>query len=188
MPPLTLATPRLILRPFAPTDAPVVERLAGAFAVANTTLNIPHPYPPGAAARWIATHDEEYREGAAVIWAIVIHGSDEPSGAIGLAINQRHAHAELGYWLGEPYWGQGYTTEAATAVLAYGFTHLKLHRILARHFGRNPASGRVMQKIGMTYEGCQREHFLKDGVFEDSMLYGIVRAEWEKASSKKESL
>jgi ribosomal-protein-alanine N-acetyltransferase len=81
--------------------------------------------------------------------AIVLRETTELCGAISLGINQRHQHAELGYWLGVPHWNRGYATEATTALLSYGFTTWQFHRIYARHFTRNPASGRVMQKLGM---------------------------------------
>ncbi|MFB2772525.1 GNAT family N-acetyltransferase, partial [Pelatocladus sp. BLCC-F211] len=108
--------------------------------------------------------------------------SSDPSvlcGAIGLGINQKHNHAELGYWIGKPFWGNGYCTEAAQEVLRYGFEKLGLHRICASHFAHNPTSGRVMQKIGMTYEGCRRQHTLKWGEYIDVMEYGILKSEWQ---------
>lgn len=95
-----------------------------------------------------------------------------------MGINQRHRRAEMGYWLGVPYWNRGYMTEAGRAMLAYGFGELELHRIHARHFTRNPASGRVLRKLGMTYEGTQREHVQKGEGFEDLANYGILRREW----------
>lgn len=174
----TLETARLILRPFTVTDAPVVQRLAGAFEVADTTLNIPHPYPEGAAREWIATHGDNFAEGSAVTFAIVVRETDEVAGAVSLGISQRHRRAEMGYWLGVPYWNRGYMTEAAGALLAYGFGTLKLHRIYARHFTRNPASGRVLEKVGMAHEGTQREHVQKGDRFEDLANYGLLRREW----------
>ena len=77
--------------------------------------------------------------------------------------------------LGRPFWGRGYATEAARAVIEYGFSVLNLHRIYAMHFSRNPASGRVMEKCGMVHEGRFREHVRKWGVFEDVDLRGILR-------------
>lgn len=175
----TIDTARLILRPFSLADAPTVQRLAGVHEVADTTLNIPYPYPDGAAEQWIAAHPENFNAGDAVTFAIVLRATTEVCGAIGLTISRRHQRGELGYWLGVPYWNHGYTTEAAAALLAYGFTTLQLHRIHARHVTRNPASGRVMQKIGMTFEGIQREHFCKGDRLEDVANYGILCCEWE---------
>ena len=173
----TLTTPRLILRPFALGDAPGVQRLAGAREVASTTLNIPHPYAAGMAEQWIATHQESYARGEFVIFAIVLRANQALIGAMSLHMHPQHVHAELGYWIGTAYWNHGYCSEAAQAVLRYGFDVLGLHRIHASYMTRNPASGRVMQKIGMTYEGCLRQHVQKWGVFEDIAVYGILRSE-----------
>ena len=100
-------------------------------------------------------------------------------GGIGLRLAPDHQHAELGYWIGVPYWGQGYATEASRELLRYGFEDLGLHRIFASHFKHNPASGRILVKLGMRYEGCQREHLRKWDRFVDSELYGILRQEWK---------
>src|SRR5579864_3400293 len=138
----TLATERLILRPFTPEDAPVVQVLAGAAEVAETTLNMPHPYPDGAASAWIATHAAAAADGVALTWAMVRAADATLIGAIGLVITWRHARGELGYWLGVPYWSQGYTTEAVCRVTAYGFSDLGLNRVDGHCFPRNPASAR----------------------------------------------
>ena len=73
----------------------------------------------------------------------------------------------------------GYATEATQAVIRYGFEVLGLQRIFAGHFTRNPVSGRVMQKAGMTYEGCFRKHHKKWDVFEDLAYYGIIRGDYD---------
>ncbi|NOK62621.1 MAG: Protein N-acetyltransferase, RimJ/RimL family [Chloroflexi bacterium AL-W] len=174
----TLETTRLILRPFDLTDAPTVQRLAGDAAVADTTLNIPHPYHDGTAAQWIGTHQQAFAKTIGVIFAIVLRETNELCGSISLGITKQHHRAEMGYWLGVPYWNRGYITEAARALLDYGFNELQLHRINAHHLTRNPASGRVMQKIGMTLEGTLREHICKGEKLEDIVCYGIVRHEW----------
>ncbi len=174
----TLETTRLILRPFTLGDARDVQRLAGDREIASTTLNVPHPYEDGMAEQWIGTHQEKYERGELVNFAIVRRADNALLGAMGLRITQQHTHAELGYWLGKPYWNAGYCTEAAHAVVAYGFEGLGLHRIHASHMTRNPASGRVMQKIGMRYEGCLRQHVHKREVFEDLALYGILKSEY----------
>src|SRR5262245_13405706 len=174
----TLTTARLVLRPLMMADAPDVQRLAGAREVASTTLRIPHPYEPGMAEQWIRTHQEAYERGELGHCAIVRRADNTLMGCIGLRIDQPYAHAELAYWLGVPFWNQGYCTEAARAIVQYGFEVLRLHRIYASYMTRNPASGRVMQKIGMTYEGCLRQHVQKWGVFEDLAIYGILQSEY----------
>jgi RimJ/RimL family protein N-acetyltransferase len=131
------------------------------------------------AEEWITTHQEKFERGEGVTFAITLRSDGVLIGAIGLGVHQPHDRAELGYWIGKPHWGRGYCTEAARAVLHYGFTVLGLNRIHASHFGRNPASGRVMEKIGMKYEGCSRQHVKKWGVYEDLRRYAILKAEYE---------
>lgn len=175
----TLETPRLVLRPFAPDHAPQVRELAGDARVADTTLNIPHPYPDGIAEQWIATHAAAFADGTGATFAITEKDSTL-CGSISMMIALRHQRAEIGYWLGVPFWGRGYTTEAALAVVHFGFTVLHLNRINAHHFARNPASGRVMQKIGMRYEGTLHQHMRKGDQFEDLLCYAILRDEWQR--------
>jgi len=172
----TLKTDRLTLRPFTLDDAPRLQELAGAYEVALNTLTIPHPYPDGAAEQWIATHDDDYRENRNHHFAI-----DDGAlvGSIGL-IMKGDAIAEMGYWVGVPYWGRGYATEAAREVMRYGFEDCGLHRIFANYASRNPASGRVMQKLGMTHEGVLRHQLRKWDEYIDLVFYGILREEWGK--------
>ena len=108
-------------------------------------------------------------------------------GAVGIELSVENEHAELGYWIGEPFWGQGYCSEAAAEVLKIGFQHFGLHKIHAHHLTRNPASGRVLQKIGMKQEGLLREHFKKWGVFEDILFYGILASECPDGAVKLEN-
>jgi RimJ/RimL family protein N-acetyltransferase len=95
-----------------------------------------------------------------------------------LEIEPAHRRAELGYWIGVPHWSRGYATEAARAALHYGFETLQLERIFASHFRHNPASGRVLKKLGMRHEGCLRAHILKWGEFVDLEAYGLLRSEF----------
>lgn len=180
----TLTTERLVLRAFIPQDAADVRRLAGAREVAATTLNIPHPYPEGAAEEWIRTHQSAFEAGTGVNLAMTIREAGDLVGAIGLNLAAESNQAELGYWVGVPYWNRGYCSEAAAAVLAYGFGDLGVRRIHAHHLGSNPASGRVMIKIGMTYEGTLRQHVKKWDRYEDAVLYGCLRGEFEARSKR----
>jgi ribosomal-protein-alanine N-acetyltransferase len=168
---------RLRLRPFTLADSPEVARLAGDPLVAETTLNIPHPYPPGAAEAWIGRHREDAERGYALNLALERREDRALLGSIGLGIVPEHGRAEIGYWIGVPYWGSGYATEATRAVIAYAFDELGLNRVYAYHFTGNPASGRVMEKAGMRFEGELRGHQRKGGEYRDSRLYGIVRSD-----------
>ena len=179
MPIPTLRTKRLVLRPFASTDAPAVQALAGDRDVASTTLTIPHPYEDRTAEVWIGDHAAAWESGERLTLAITTE-ADGLVGGMGLHITPQHRRAELGYWIGKPYWNRGYATEAAAAVVAFGFAELGLHRIVARHFPRNPASGRVMAKIGMTREGTLRQHVVRWGQFEDLECFAILEPEWRR--------
>jgi len=180
----TIETPRLVLRPFDLADAPEVQRLAGAREIAAVTANIPHPYPDGGAELWISTHAPRFDSDDGLTLAVTRREDGILMGAISLMVDaeeKAHGRAELGYWMGTPYWGQGYGTEAARALVDYGFGVLKLRRIFARHLGSNPASGRVMAKAGLRFEGVLRQHHVKWGRPEDDVHYGLLRCEWEEA-------
>jgi ribosomal-protein-alanine N-acetyltransferase len=175
----TLNTERLKLRPFTSEDAGDVKQLAGDRDVASTTLLIPHPYPDGAAENWIRSQADLFQKRRNVVFAITRVEDQQLVGAIGLVIQSIHNRGELGYWVGKPFWGQGHCTEAAQAVLAFGFKELELNRIYAHHMQRNPASGRVMEKLGMRYEGLMRQHFKKWDQYEDMLAYGLLREEFD---------
>jgi ribosomal-protein-alanine N-acetyltransferase len=176
----TLDTERLILRPFKLSDAKQVQKLAGDKRIASTTFNVPHPYLDGMAEDWLSTHESAYQEGKRVIFAITLKKSGELVGCINLGDIVENHQAELGYWVGVPFWNEGYCTEAGEAVLRYGFLDRGLNRIHACYLSRNPASGRVLEKLGMVHEGTRKQHVLKWGLFEDLELMGILRADWEK--------
>lgn len=177
----TIETSRLRLRPFAITDAARVQQLAGHADVAATTAYVPHPYPDGAAEEWISEHAENFQRGIAVQFAIVIKATDELIGCIDLVdICKQHHKAELGYWIGVPYWKRGYCSEAATALVAFGFEQLQLNKITARHMTINPASGRVMRNAQLKHEGTLRQEFNKGGRFFDIEVYGVLREDFQR--------
>jgi len=176
----TLETSRLILRPFCKDDAATVQQLAGERLVADTTLNIPHPYEDGMAEQWIDTHKPEFEAETLATFAIVLREGEQLVGAISLRIDRELSKGELGYWIGAPYWNLGYASEAATAILEYGFSDLGLNRISAKHLGRNPSSGRVMEKVGMLLEGTARQDTMKWGKYEDLVSYAILREDWHQ--------
>lgn len=169
-----LETPRLALREFSEGDVSELVPLIGAREVAATTLRIPHPYEEKHAREFLASQakEKELRLG------IRLRGGGRLVGGIGLHPEMEQHRAELGYWIGVPFWGNGYATEAAREVVRYGFEELKLNRIFATHFVGNDASARVLQKIGMRYEGCMRQAVFRWGKFIDLKLYAILREEY----------
>jgi ribosomal-protein-alanine N-acetyltransferase len=180
-----LPTERLTLRPFIPDDAFDIERLAGMREIADTTLTIPHPYPHGAAAAWILTHAPAWEAGTAATFAIVEREGGRLVGVTSLTIKSEHRRAELGYWIALDRWNHGYATESNQRLIDFGFEVLGLHRIEARHFIRNPASGRVMVKLGMQFEGVQRDWAVKLNRYESLAVYSILEDEWRAGRGER---
>ena len=181
----TLETPRLCLRPFMDEDAADIEQHAGDYNVARTLLNMPHPYPSGAALEWIAKHHDLWQTRKELPLAITRRDrGGKLAGAIALRFALEHHHAEVGYWIAQESWGGGIASEATGAVLRWSFNRLGLHRVLARHMTTNPASGAVMRRNGMRLEGTLREHHWKHGVPHDFAVYGILRDEYAAPAVK----
>jgi len=179
----TLHTPRLTLRPFHRDDSDDVERLAGDVRVAATTAAIPHPYPKGAAAVWIATHASKFDTLTGVDYAITDSESGELLGAISLLnLSAAHARCEIGYWVAHNHWSMGICSEAARALIVYAHSALGITRVVAHCLARNVGSSRVMEKAGLLREGRLARHVCHQGAFEDVLLYGMVFPEREAPS------
>jgi RimJ/RimL family protein N-acetyltransferase len=174
----TLATSRLLLRPFTLADAPRITAMLQTPEIAANMLSIPYPYEEHHAVTWLESLNISYENGLGLSYAVTLRDSSDLIGSIGLYSNAQHGNAEMGYWLGIDYWGNGYVTEAARTLLTYAFDVLNLHKVFCHHFMRNPASGRVMQKLGMTQEGMLRQHYRKEDGYVDAAIYGILRDEW----------
>ena len=143
--------------------------------MASTTLSIEHPYNKGLAEKWIRSSKIKSATGDLIAFAITLIADSSFLGSISLHPNDSRKQSEISYWIGKPYWNQGYATEAVAGVLSYAFHNLKFERVYAAPFTRNMASGRVMQKAGMLYEGSQLGPTIKWGVLENLELYGISR-------------
>lgn len=176
----TLETERLILRPFVDGDAPRIAELAGDESIADTTLRIPHPYNAAMALEWIGTHQAIRDKGLALFYAIDLKETGDLVGSTGIDIDFLQSRADIGYWTGREYWNMGYATEAASRLLGYVFTVLKLHKVASHHFASNPASGRVLEKLGMKHEGLLRAHVKKSDTWEDIVQYGLLDNEYEQ--------
>jgi [ribosomal protein S5]-alanine N-acetyltransferase len=169
-----IETARLVLKNFAESDIPELVPLIGAPEVAETTLRIPHPYEERHAREFLLSQAKENE----LRLIIRLRSDGRLCGGIGLHPDNQHQRAEIGYWIGVPFWGNGYATEAARAVVCYGFEQLKFNRISAAHFAGNAASGRVLQKIGMQYEGRMRQAIRKWHKFIDLERYAILREDY----------
>jgi 8-oxo-dGTP diphosphatase len=150
---LRLATAELDLRPLVPGDAAAIHALVGEWEVARWTSNIPHPYEPGMAEAWIAENQGECERGEAVVFAIERRADRALVGAIGLMFDAEAPRAEVGYWIGRPYWNHGYATEALNGLLRLAFGRLQLDSVVARAMDENGASMRVQEKAGFALVG-----------------------------------
>lgn len=169
----TLLSPRLRLRPYALSDAPHVQRLAGERRVALPTLGIPHPYPDGAAHAWIAGHAKAFESGHGISCAITLASTCELVGTVSLLdMSAEHCRAEVGYWVGVDHWGMGYCTEALSTLMAFAETHFHTSRFVGRCLAGNAGSVRVLEKCGFLPEGRQLRHMRMEGRYEDMLLFG----------------
>ena len=156
--PQSTRTERLTLRTPQAADAEDIYRLADNPRIAHMTGTIPSPYPREAADAWIAHVARQRTQGTALAYAICARGTGTLMGVIGLT--QLHDHtANLAYWLGEPYWGQGLCTEAGRAMVEVAFGPLQRQRLMALHLDHNVPSGQVLQKLGFRFtHEVQRLH------------------------------
>ena len=179
-PPL-IETARLVLRPLELADARAIAERAGDRRVARYLIAVPSPYPVSLATRWISARIAWWPQARGVTLAIAVRGRpDELLGSVSLRRFVRDRRAELGYWLGVDAWGKGYATEAATALVDFGFRELGLERIYAQVLEGNAASCRVLEKLGMVSEGIRRRHIRKGRKLLDVHLFGVLRQEWPR--------
>lgn len=179
----SLETKRLILRPIELNDANHINFLCNDHAITSMTLLIPYPCALTDTITWINTQKLACVEGTQANFVITLKDSDTIIGVIGLDIDKQHENAKLGYWIGSKFWSNGYASEAAIAITQHAFAKLKLHRIYASAIKENIASIKVLQKIGMQYEGCLKEHVKKDGVFKDLYNYAILSGNYKLKTS-----
>ena len=172
-----LDTKRLRLRPLSMRDEKDMYRYASDPAVSRHVLWDAHESPRDTRSA-LRSAIRQYRSGSPGSFAIERRSDRRMIGTIGFMwVNTEHRSAEVGYSLARDCWNQGYATEALAAVLRFGFDTLRLNRIEAQHETSHPASGRVMQKCGMTYEGTLRSRVFNKGHFSDVRLYAILRSD-----------
>lgn len=175
-----IETDRLILRQPASADIPVIVKLANDSDIADGTLNMPYPYFEKNAISWLNMSYQGFDNGDQFVFAIELKESGQFIGGTGFTVTQCFDRAEIGYWIGKPYWNKGYCSEALSAVIKFGFNDLKLNKFLATYFPHNPASGRVMEKCGMKKEGEFLQHAKKGDRYFDIVQYRLTRNEFEK--------
>lgn len=174
-----LSTPRLLMRTLEKHQAETLCRLGNGPKIAENTASIPSPYTLQTAQDFIDGMQEKFRSVGLLSLGVHVRDSGELIGVASLRINADHHYGHLGGWTAADARNLGYATEAATALVDYGFGELGLHRVGSQCFSRNKESARVMEKIGLQYEGCRRGAFLKNGVYEDMLVFATVREDWE---------
>jgi RimJ/RimL family protein N-acetyltransferase len=151
-----------LLRVPAPFDVPEIVDLIGDYDVAKNLSRVPHPYSEADARSWIDRMAEARLNGDEFVFAVTRKEDGAYLGSCGL--HKRDGEAfEFGYWLGKPFWKQGYATEAASRLAAFAFLELGLQSVIARYFHDNPASGHVLEKLGCLPDGTAELESLARG-------------------------
>lgn len=168
-----LLTQRLILSQLNESDIPFIVEYLQQKIFSDLTSNIPYPYTEKDAESWLEMSREAFIHKTGYTFAIR-DKQHRMMGAVGIH-DRGDNKAELGYWLAVPFWSKGYVTEAAKAVIDFGFETLKLNKIYATHFLNNSASGRIMQKIGMEKEALLKQHIKKEEDYLDILMYSLFK-------------
>ena len=174
-----LFTERLKLGQIKPQYISTIVAYANNKVISDHTLTFPYPYREENAIFWINFSNQSFSNQENYVFAIYKKDTDEFIGGIGLHLDKKHNKAELGYWIAEPFWNQGFATEAGKEILKFGFDTIQLNKIFATHFLFNPASGRTLQKIGMKMEADLKQHYFKNDQYEDVRQYCILKQDYK---------
>lgn len=180
-----LETERLLLNQIKPADVPDIAVYAGNKNITDNTRSMPYPYFEEDAVRWINIVNQGFKNKDQYAFAIRQKTDGRFIGGIGLTIELANNRAELGYWLAEPFWNKGFTTESVQAILKYGFEEINLNKIVAVYLTQNEASGKVMVKNGMIKEGefkdhdVKKDHTVADGEYISLIQYRMLKSEYE---------
>lgn len=150
-----IETARCLLRLPELDDAPAISRYCGEYDVAKNTARIPHPYPSLGAEMWVLITRAAWTPQGNQ--SLTVEHEGAVIGGGGVFRRTPNADWEIGYWIGRPWWGQGFATEIGQALVELGTQTLGASRLIAGHYDDNPASGRVLEKLGFGYTG-KAEH------------------------------
>ena len=152
-----IETERCLLRLPDIEDAPDVARYCGDYDVAKNTARIPHPYPTLGAEMWVLMTRASWKPQGNQ--SLTVEHEGAVIGGGGVFKRSAAAEWEIGYWIGKPWWGRGFATEIGQALVDLGTKTLGATTLTAAHADDNPASGRVLEKLGFAYTGKTGEHF-----------------------------
>ncbi len=177
-----LETERLILRKLTIDDAGDVHEYASSPEVTRYLIWEPHDSIEDSRA-FINSALARYQTGAVAPWGIELKSQRKIIGTCDyISWRASHARAEIGYALSQRFWGQGIMTEAVSKIIEYGFRVKDLNRIQAVCEIPNIGSARVLEKVGMTFEGVLRQFMIQRGAPRDLKMYAILRQEWLKTN------
>lgn len=173
----TIETQHLILRPLAPNDAIVIAREVGNFNVSRNLARVPYPYSMAEALDfldWIKSYDEK-----SLVCAIELKSAPgELIGVISYEFSTAESVAELGYWFAEKHWGNGYGGQAATAMVHHAFTLGAHTRLIAAYHNDNPASARILLKLGFKPISHEKHYSKAQGIDVSSTKLSLARVHW----------
>ena len=176
---MEIKTKRLILRELKSSDAKSLQENLNNLNVSKWLEAISYPYSLKDAKSFISMCKKEARKKPRVKYefAVVLKEGKINIGSMGLYLKTKHRKASLGYWIGEKYWRKGYGSEALKSIINFAFKKLKLIRLEAEIYPRNPSSGKLLEKHGFVKEGLMRKSSIckADGKIKDSIAYGLVR-------------
>ena len=170
--------------PVESKHADAIQELASHPKVAETT-NIPQPYPKNGAMSWIMSSLPRRMAGLEHAFAIQRSTDDQVVGVTSL-MNVCRSKAELGYWVGVPFWGRGYATQANRLILAFAFEEVELERLYARPLARNKASCRVLEKLGFRHVDTVDNVFPKWNATDQLGIYELEASEWRETASVRD--
>lgn len=174
----SLFTARLHLRAMNAGDVSNIQYHINTEAVCNNLSYTPHPYTMEMAENWMRNVNAGMANGNCRYWSMCDRSNEQFIGSMGLSLYRDQEGAEMHYWLGEPFWNNGYCTEAAKRVIIYVFEDLKLHRLQITHRENNIGSRRVIEKCGFVREGCMRDYLKRFGKFENVISYSMLNGEF----------
>lgn len=176
-----LETERLFLNSLSYKDIPKITDYLQNPKISENVINIPFPYFEKDAIFWVNLANQGRNTGELYNFAIRSKQDKELNfmGGIGLMVNKKHNKAELGYWIAEPFWNNGFVSEAVQKIIEFAFDVLELNKITSSHFLHNPASGKVMIKNRMIKEGEIKDHFKKGDTYLDIIQYRLTREEYK---------
>jgi ribosomal-protein-alanine N-acetyltransferase len=183
-----LNTERLKLRKIKLSDADSLLKYMNNKKISENILNIPYPYTEESVIARMNFILQGFKNKERYVFSITLKDPEsipvaigtgaELIGQIGLHLVEGHDRAEIGYWVGEPFWGKGIATEACAAILKFGFEILKLNKIYATHFTENPSSGKVLINNKMIKEAELKDQYKSNGVYKSVDQYRLTKQEY----------